>query len=214
MHTPASRFSTACAFRLSSGATCLDAAHTLFRLWAPASHAVSVELDGERVLAMSAAGAGWFEAVAPCGHGTLYRYLLDGGLAVPDPASRFQPAGVHGPSEVIDPAAFHWRHRAWRGRPWHETVLYELHVGACGGYARVQHRLGGLARLGVTAVELMPVNTFPGLRNWGYDGVLPFAPAAPYGRPEELKALVDAAHGLGLQVLLDVVYNHFGPDGK
>ena len=214
MHTPASRFSTACAFRLSSGATCLDAAHTLFRLWAPASHAVSVELDGERVLAMSAAGAGWFEAVAPCGHGTLYRYLLDGGLAVPDPASRFQPAGVHGPSEVIDPAAFHWRHRAWRGRPWHETVLYELHVGACGGYARVQHRLGGLARLGVTAVELMPVNTFPGLRNWGYDGLLPFAPAAPYGRPEELKALVDAAHGLGLQVLLDVVYNHFGPDGN
>ncbi|WP_185732251.1 malto-oligosyltrehalose trehalohydrolase [Burkholderia sp. Bp8963] len=202
------------AYPLSFGATAVDAGHTRFRLWAPASRTAAVELHGATAIAMTAVGDGWFETVAPCGAGTLYRYRLDGGLAVPDPASRFQPYDVHGPSQVIDPAAYRWRYDTWRGRPWHETVLYELHVGACGGYPRVERRLAALAALGVTALELMPVNAFPGTRNWGYDGVLPFAPDASYGRPEELKALVDAAHGLGLQVLLDVVYNHFGPDGN
>ncbi|MBF5012491.1 malto-oligosyltrehalose trehalohydrolase [Burkholderia pseudomultivorans] len=202
------------AFPLSFGATCLDAEHTRFRLWAPASRNARVELHGAHDVAMTPVGDGWFEATARCGAGTLYRYLLDDTLAVPDPASRFQPSDVHGPSQVVDPAAYRWRHGDWRGRPWHETVLYELHVGACGGYANVARRLPEIAALGVTAVELMPVNAFPGARNWGYDGVLPFAPAAPYGRPEELKALVDAAHGLGLQMFIDVVYNHFGPDGN
>ena len=123
------------------------------------------------------------------------------------------PARRRGRPEVVDPAAYRWRHDAWRGRPWHETVLYELHIGACGGHASVERRLPEIAALGVTAIELMPVNTFPGARNWGYDGVLPFAPDPSYGRPEELKALIDAAHA-GLQVFLDVVYNHFGPQGN
>lgn len=202
------------AFASSFGATCVGADRTRFRLWAPASRTAAVELHGECTVDMRAAGDGWFEVVAPCGPGTLYRYLLDDDLAVPDPASRFQPYDVHGPSQVVDPRAYRWRHENWRGRPWHETVLYELHVGACGGYASVERRLPELAALGVTALELMPVNTFPGARNWGYDGVLPYAPDASYGRPEELKALVDAAHGLGLQMFIDVVYNHFGPDGN
>ncbi|MEN8516951.1 malto-oligosyltrehalose trehalohydrolase [Burkholderia sp. RS02] len=202
------------AFASSFGATCIDAGRTRFRLWAPASRTAAVDLHGGPSVAMTAAGDGWFDAVAPCGPGALYRYVLDGDLAVPDPASRFQPYDVHGPSQVVDPAAYRWRHDAWRGRPWHETVLYELHVGACGGYASVERRLPAIAALGVTAIELMPVNAFPGTRNWGYDGVLPFAPDASYGRPEELKSLVDAAHGLGLQMFLDVVYNHFGPDGN
>jgi maltooligosyltrehalose trehalohydrolase len=134
--------------------------------------------------------------------------------AVPDPASRLQAGDVHDPSVVVDPGAHAWQHTGWRGRPWTETVLYELHVGALGGYAGVQARLPALAALGVTAVELMPINDFPGARNWGYDGVLPFAPDAAYGTPEDLKRLIDAAHGLGLMVFLDVVYNHFGPDGN
>jgi maltooligosyltrehalose trehalohydrolase len=190
---------------------------TRFRFWAPSCDAVRVEIDGPDkpfAVDMTPSGAGWFEADAPCGAGALYRYRLDTGLAVPDPVSRFQPQGVHGPSEVIDPRAYTWRHTDWHGRPWEETVLYELHVGALGGYAGVAERLPALAALGVTAIELMPLNAFPGERNWGYDGVLPYAPASAYGRPDELKALIDAAHGHGLSVFLDVVYNHFGPDGN
>ena len=148
------------------------------------------------------------------GQGARYRYRLADGLAVPDPASRAQDRDVHDPSLVVDPRAYRWQHPAWRGRRWQEAVLYELHAGSLGGFAGVQAMLPDLARLGVTAVELMPVNDFPGQRNWGYDGVLPFAPDAAYGAPDELKALVDAAHGLGLMIFLDVVYNHFGPDGN
>ncbi|MCA8102121.1 malto-oligosyltrehalose trehalohydrolase [Burkholderia contaminans] len=216
MRSRSARPSGSHAFDTSFGATCVEADRTRFRLWAPASRTAAVEIEGENLPAvpMTAVGDGWFEAFVPCGPGTLYRYRLDGDLAVPDPASRFQPGGVDGPSQVVDPAAYRWRHDAWRGRPWHETVLYELHIGACGGHASVERRLPDIAALGVTAIELMPVNTFPGARNWGYDGVLPFAPDPSYGRPEELKALIDAAHGLGLQVLLDVVYNHFGPEGN
>ncbi len=190
---------------------------TRFRFWAPSCEAVSVEIEGgapKASVAMTATGNGWFEAEVACDAGTLYRYRLDGGLTVPDPASRFQPRDVHGPSEVIDPRAYTWRHTNWHGRPWEETVLYELHVGALGGYSGVMARLPALADLGVTAIELMPLNDFPGARNWGYDGVLPYAPDSSYGRPEDLKALIDHAHGLGLQVFLDVVYNHFGPDGN
>jgi maltooligosyltrehalose trehalohydrolase len=190
---------------------------TRFRFWAPSCKNVQVDIENgpaQGAIDMTPTGNGWFEAEAGCGAGTLYRFRLDGEHAVPDPASRFQPQDVHGPSEVIDPRAYRWEHTHWHGRPWEETVLYELHVGTLGGYAGVQKRLEALAALGVTAIELMPLNDFPGKHNWGYDGVLPYAPDSAYGRPEELKALVDAAHGLGLMVFLDVVYNHFGPDGN
>ena len=135
---------------------------------------------------------------------------------MPDPASRYQPDDAHGPSAVVDPGDYRWRHD-WDGRPWHGTVLYELHVGTFspeGTFAGVEARLDHLAALGATAVELMPLADFPGTRNWGYDGVLPFAPDSAYGAPDDLKRLVDAAHGRGLAMFLDVVYNHFGPDGN
>ena len=190
---------------------------TRFRFWAPSCETVQVAIENgpaQGVHDMTPTGNGWFEATVDSGAGTLYRFRLDGAQAVPDPASRFQPQDVHGPSEVIDPRAYRWEHTNWHGRPWEETVLYELHVGAMGGYAGVHKRLPALAALGVTAIELMPLNDFPGKHNWGYDGVLPYAPDSAYGRPDELKALIDAAHGLGLMVFLDVVYNHFGPDGN
>ena len=138
-------------------------------------------------------------------------------MRVPDPASRQQAESVHGPSVVVDPLAYQWRSAGWRGRPWTEAVLYELHAGTfsdSGDFAGVQRKLDWLADLGVTAIELMPVADFAGWRNWGYDGVLPFAPARPYGAPDQLKALIDAAHERGLMMFLDVVYNHFGPDGN
>ncbi|HEX9521760.1 MAG TPA: alpha-amylase family glycosyl hydrolase, partial [Reyranella sp.] len=199
---------------LPFGATLIAPDLTRFRLWAPSQHEVAVEIEGQAAVAMTRSPEGWFETEAACGAGARYRYHLADGLAVPDPASRAQADDVHGPSLVVDPRAYRWKHPAWRGRPWHETVLYELHAGTLGGFAGVQAALPGLAALGVTAVELMPINDFPGRRNWGYDGVLPFAPDRSYGTPEELKALVDAAHGQGLMIFLDVVYNHFGPDGN
>lgn len=195
---------------------------TRFRLWAPDAETVSLLLEGsdgegEIEAPMTAEDGGWYETRLAAGPGSRYRFRIDDGTAVPDPASRFQPDDVHGPSEVIDAQAFAWRHADWRGRPWEETVLYELHVGAFtaeGTFAAAARHLEALADLGVTAVELMPVADCPGRRNWGYDGVAPFAPDSVYGRPEDLKALIDAAHGLGLMVLLDVVYNHFGPEGN
>jgi maltooligosyltrehalose trehalohydrolase len=210
------------AHRLAFGAELVGtsgsgAPQTRFRLWAPSRSSVRVEFEDAGkpgIVEMHPAGDGWFEAQAECGAGTRYRYRLDGDLAVPDPASRFQPEDVHGPSEVIDPLAYRWQQLEWLGRPWEEMVIYELHVGALGGYANVARRLPHIAQLGATAIELMPVNDFSGRRNWGYDGVLPFAPDSAYGRPEELKALIDRAHELGLAVLLDVVYNHFGADGN
>lgn len=189
-----------------------------FRLWAPSARDIHLCLDDEIELAMPASGASWFElTTARAGVGSRYRFRVDGDLQVPDPASRFNPADVHGASEVIDPEAFDWQDDNWYGRPWHEAVIYELHVGsftAEGSFAGVEQKLDHLAALGVTAIELMPVAAFPGRRNWGYDGVLPFAPDAGYGRPEELKRLVQSAHRRGLMVLLDVVYNHFGPEGN
>ena len=135
------------------------------------------------------------------------------GLAVPDPASRAQDGGVNGWSVVVDHAAYPWR-AEWHGRPWEAMVIEEVHAGLLGGFAGVADNLPRLAEIGVTAIELMPVNAFGGTRNWGYDGVLPYAPAESYGTPDELKALVDRAHELGISVFLDVVYNHFGPDGN
>jgi len=205
---------TAFARDLPFGATLVDPGHTRFRLWAPGQARVAVEIEGLGSVSMTRDAEGWFEAEAACGADARYLYRLGDGLAVPDPASRAQSPDVHDPSRVVDPRAYRWRHPAWRGRRWQDAVLYELHVGTLGGFAGVAARLPDLAALGVTAVELMPVNDFPGSRNWGYDGVLPFAPDAAYGAPEDLKALVDAAHGLGLMIFLDVVYNHFGPDGN
>ncbi|MEJ2175058.1 MAG: malto-oligosyltrehalose trehalohydrolase, partial [bacterium] len=193
---------------------------TRFRLWAP--DAASVDLDlagaqGQARLAMQRDADGWHELITAAVPGARYRFVVGEGLLVPDPASRFNPDDVHGASEVIDPQAYRWRHTAWRGRPWSEAIVYELHIGTFtpeGTFTAAAARLPQLAALGITAVELMPVADFPGARNWGYDGVLPFAPDASYGRPQDLKALVDAAHGLGLMMLLDVVYNHFGPEGN
>ncbi len=192
-----------------------------FRLWAPAVRRVELCLegaDGEQLLPMEAEQGGWFSLITDrAGAGALYRYRLEGGQRVPDPAARFQPRDVHGPSRVVDPEDWAWTDGDWRGRPWEESVLYELHVGTftrAGTYAGVQQRLDELVDLGVTAIELMPLSDFPGRRNWGYDGVLPFAPDSVYGTPEELKDLIQNAHARGLMVLLDVVYNHFGPEGN
>ncbi len=187
---------------------------TRFRLWAPNAERVDVEAQGFPAFRMTRLDDGWFETELDCGPGTRYRYRVRDDLAVPDPASRRQDGDVHDASIVCDPSAYHWKHADWRGRPWHEAVLMELHPGLCGGFNGIRQRLPALAALGVTAIELMPVADFAGARNWGYDGVLPYAPDATYGTPEQLKALIDAAHGHGIMVLLDVVYNHFGPDGN
>jgi maltooligosyltrehalose trehalohydrolase len=184
-----------------------------FRLWAPDSDSVSLAIDGRDLIPMARDAEGWFVLDAAAGTGTRYRFSV-GDLLVPDPASRAQSGGVHGWSLVVDPDAYLWRIPDWKGRPWHEAVIQEVHVGVLGGFAGVAERLSGMADLGVTAIELMPVNAFGGTRNWGYDGVLPYAPAESYGTPEDLKALVDRAHELGLMIFLDVVYNHFGPDGN
>lgn len=196
------------------GATVQPDGTALFRLWAPAVRRADLEIEGVAPLPMKPMEGGWFEAVAPAVAGARYRFSLDGRLAVPDPAARAQAQDVHGSSVLVDPRAYEWRHAQWRGRPWHETVLYELHAGALGGFAGVEAALPRLRDLGITAVELMPVNEFPGARNWGYDGVLPFAPDRSYGTPDQLRRLVDTAHGLGVSMFLDVVYNHFGPDGN
>ncbi|WP_157270377.1 malto-oligosyltrehalose trehalohydrolase [Azohydromonas aeria] len=198
-----------------------DGGGVRFRLWAPDAQALRLQLEGAgrgRLLPMQALDDGWHELTVPeAGAGTRYRFMLPDGLSVPDPASRFNPDDVHGASEVIDPHGYRWNDSGWRGRPWHEAVLYELHVGtftAEGTYAAAMARLPDLVEQGITAVELMPLADFPGRRGWGYDGVLQFAPDASYGRPEDLKRFVDEAHRLGLMVFLDVVYNHFGPEGN
>ena len=203
------------------GAELGDDGSTLFRFFAPALAQVFLELasgSGGRRHAMQSSAAGWHTLRVPnAGAGTGYRFDVGNGLYVPDPASRFNPQDVHRESQVVDPRAYRWHDTAWRGRPWHEAVVYELHVGSFteqGTFAAAARRLPELAALGVTAIELMPVADFPGTRGWGYDGVLMFAPEASYGTPEQLKEFIDDAHALGLMVLLDVVYNHFGPEGN
>lgn len=206
-------------FQPAYGAQVVNDETTRFMLWAPTAHRVELEIEGRPGLPMSATEGGHFQLEAACGHGTRYRYLVFGeddeqGKPVPDPAARAQDGDIDGPSLVIDPRRYAWKHDDWQGRPWHETVLYELHIGTLGGFEGVRRHLPYLASLGVTAIELMPVAEFPGARNWGYDGALPYAVEASYGTPEEMKALIDEAHGHGLMVFLDVVYNHFGPDGN
>ncbi len=191
-----------------------------FRLYAPGAQRVALAYDtghGERSAPLERIAGGFFETVcAEAAAGTRYSFEIDG-LRAPDPASRFQPDGVHGDSVVVNPHDFDWPDDGWRGLPWHEHVFYEVHVGTFtpqGTYAAAQTKLDYLAALGVTAIELMPLADVPGSRNWGYDGVLPFAPSHNYGTPAELRAFVAAAHARGLAVYLDVVYNHFGPEGN
>ena len=202
--------------RMPFGAELQADGRVRFRLWAPPHRKLRIELDGQ-ARAMRPVGEGWHELVTDRARaGTRYRFVLSDGLRVPDPASRYQPGDVHGPSEVVDPGAYVWCDAGWSGRPWEEAVVYELHVGAFtpeGTFRAAIGKLDHLFALGVTTIEIMPIGDFPGRRNWGYDGVLPYAPDSSYGRPEDLKALVEAAHARGLMVLLDVVYNHFGPEG-
>jgi maltooligosyltrehalose trehalohydrolase len=187
-----------------------------FRLWAPASKRVDLLL--EKPQAMQRGEDGWFSADVPgVKAGARYKFRIDDEIDVPDPASAFQPDDVSGPSEVIDHSNYPWRASHWRGRPWHEAVVIEAHVGTFtkeGTYRAMIGKLDHLVASGITALELMPLADFAGSRNWGYDGVLWYAPDSAYGRPEDLKALIDEAHLHGLMVFLDVVYNHFGPEGN
>jgi maltooligosyltrehalose trehalohydrolase len=200
------------------GAECRQDGTVRFRLWAPKAASVAVRLSElERDFPMSGIRDGWFELVTVARAGTQYQFKIDNQHSVPDPASRFQASTVHRASEIIDPFAYEWQDDEWKGRPWEEAVIYELHVGTfspTGTFAGAEAKLNYLAGLGITAIELMPLSSFPGERNWGYDGVLPYAPARCYGRPEDLKHFIDAAHAKNLMVFLDVVYNHFGPDGN
>ncbi|MBI3507603.1 MAG: malto-oligosyltrehalose trehalohydrolase [Proteobacteria bacterium] len=207
--------------RLPVGAEAVAGQGAHFRVWAPRARRVEAVLEGPRArgrvaLEPEAGGyhAGWAKDAGP---GTLYRYSLDGEEPYPDPASRFQPQGPHGPSEIVDPDAYAWRADGWPGLIMKGQVLYELHVGTFtreGTWAAAAEELGRLAQLGVTAVEVMPVAEFPGRFGWGYDGTCLFAPTRLYGRPDDFKRFVDCAHEAGLGVVLDVVYNHFGPDGN
>ena len=199
---------------LSAGATLLAPNRTRFRFWAPDSPRVGLEIAGGIARDMQADGDGWHSLEVACGAGTRYRYRIGPELAVPDPASRAQDGDVGDSSIVVDPGAYPWRNADWRGRPWREAIIYEVHPGLAGGFRGLAEDLPRLATLGITAVELMPIADFPGRRNWGYDGVLPYAPDSAYGTPDDLKALVDRAHDLGLMMLQDVVYNHFGPEGN
>ncbi|MCX4187690.1 malto-oligosyltrehalose trehalohydrolase [Methylophaga sp. OBS4] len=213
------------------GAAPLPDGGVSFQLWAPAAAQVDVCLTHRHVddsdkniaarhvtLQMESGAEGCFSITTDlAATGTLYFFRIDGDQRIPDPASRFQPEDVHGPSEVIDPAGWSWQDTDWRGRPWEEVIIYELHVGSFtpqGNFAAVQEKLDYLAELGITAIELMPIADFPGKHNWGYDGTYLFAPDHRYGRPEDLKSLINAAHRRGLMVFLDVVYNHFGPEGN
>jgi len=207
--------------KMPFGSEILADGNVLFRIWAPKAKCVDlcIKVDQQETLyAMQAVGDGWFEFIsASAGAGTLYRYRIDNHHAVADPAARFQPGDVHGYSQVVDPTQWLWQDCKWLGRPWEEAVIYELHVGSFtpeGTFRAAAAKLSYLQELGVTAIELMPIADFPGRFNWGYDGVLPYAPDSRYGTPEDLKALIEIAHSKDIMVFLDVVYNHFGPEGN
>ncbi|HEV2768944.1 MAG TPA: alpha-amylase family glycosyl hydrolase, partial [Solirubrobacteraceae bacterium] len=196
------------------GATPLEDGRTRFRVWAPRPHEVVLRVEGVDH-ELHEEGHGVLVADVEAGHGDSYAYVLDG-HALPDPCTRHQPEGLRGPSRVVDPARFAWTDGGWRGVPLAELVLYELHVGTFsteGTFQGAIPHLAALRELGVTAIELMPVAAMPGARGWGYDGVYHWAVHEPYGGPEGLARLVDAAHAEGLAVFLDVVYNHVGASG-
>ncbi|MDP3544428.1 MAG: malto-oligosyltrehalose trehalohydrolase [Elusimicrobiota bacterium] len=214
---------TSPARRLAVGAEHVRGRGTHFRVWAPGRRRVEVVFEdaGGRESPgpqLEPEPGGYFAgASADARPGALYRFRLDGEGPFPDPASRFQPRGPHGPSQIVDPSAYSWRDAAWRGPRREGRVLYELHVGTFtreGTWEAAGRRLESLAELGVTILEIMPVADFPGRFGWGYDGVNLFAPTRLYGAPDDFRAFVDRAHGRGLAVILDVVYNHFGPDGN
>lgn len=197
----------------------LNSDSTRFKIWAPKCKSMRLKLKGQRaMIELEAMGDGWHRLdVDGVGAGALYKFVLPDGSAIPDPASRHQPEGIDGFSEVIDPQGFGWTDGHWAGRPWEEAVIYEMHVGTFteeGTFAAAAQKLDHLVSLGITAIQIMPLNAFYGKFNWGYDGGLWFAPSASYGRPDDLKALIDAAHRRSLMVFLDVVYNHFGPYGN
>nr|WP_305906992.1 alpha-amylase family glycosyl hydrolase [Methylomarinum sp. Ch1-1]MDP4519708.1 alpha-amylase family glycosyl hydrolase [Methylomarinum sp. Ch1-1] len=203
------------------GSQLLDDGRVKFRLWAPGADKVELCLQGlapEARLLMAAEDDGWYGIITEfAGSGFYYQYLIDGRLYIPDPASRYQPQDVNGSSQVIDAKAWRWKDSDWRGLPWEDAVFYQLHVGTFseeGTFSGVKNKLDYLVELGVTALQLMPIAEFPGQRNWGYDGVLPFAPDCRYGTPDDLKDLIASAHEKGLMVFNDVVYNHFGPEGN
>ncbi|WP_343463408.1 malto-oligosyltrehalose trehalohydrolase [Pantoea sp.] len=204
-------------FEKSWGAEIQADGSVLFRLWAPGQQQVTLQLaDGD--YPMQREQDGWFvlqhSGIQP---GATYQYQLADGTCVPDPASRAQQDAVNGPSLVVDPRSYSWQDSSWRGRPWHETVVYELHIGTFtpeGTFRAAIAKLPHLAELGITQLEIMPLSQFGGRRGWGYDGVLLYAPHSAYGSPDDFKALVDAAHGHGLSVVLDIVLNHFGPEGN
>ncbi|MFB2553538.1 malto-oligosyltrehalose trehalohydrolase [Ensifer soli] len=188
-----------------------------FRLWAPSQPSVDLVLNGE-IHPMRQSADGWYEFVTVHARpGDTYLFQLADGTRMADPASRLQAFGATGPSVVVAPRTYRWTQENWRGRPWSETILYELHVGTFtpeGTFRAAIDRLPHLASTGITAIEVMPIAHFPGERGWGYDGVLHYAPHTAYGSPDDVRAFVDAAHALGISVLLDVVYNHFGPEGN
>lgn len=203
------------------GALPLKDGSTFFRVWAPFAETVCLEIatpGGKQRVALHRAEGNYFEGIAEgAGQDDLYRYVIDGRFTLPDPASRSQPHGVHGPSRIVDHTLFDWGDALWKGIPLEEYVIYELHAGTFtdeGTFWGIAEDIEYLLDLGINAVELMPVAQFPGSRNWGYDGVFPFAPHNTYGGPEGLKALVDACHRHGIAVILDVVYNHLGPEGN
>ena len=214
--------------RLPVGADVLPDGGVHFRVWASQRRHVEVVLEGGTghtpgaepvVVALEAEEGGYFSGlVAEAGIGTLYRYRLDGGTEFyADPVSRFQPNGPHGPSQVIDPHTFQWRDAHWRGVPLEGQVLYEMHLGTFtpeGTWEAASRELPALAELGITVLEIMPVNDFPGQFGWGYDGVNLFAPTRLYGTPDDCRRFIDQAHALGVGVILDVVYNHIGPEGN
>ena len=207
---------------LQRGANPIAGGGVHFAVWAPKAKRLRVVIEGGTrpgEYELDPAGDGvWETVVGDAGPGTRYRYRLDEEeTPVPDPCSRFQPEGVHGPSEVVDPAAHEWRDEGWSGPAMPDYIIYELHIGTFtdeGTFDAAIAKLDALKELGVSAIEIMPVAEFPGARNWGYDGVALYAPHSAYGGPEGLKRLVDAAHAAGLAVLLDVVYNHVGPEGN
>ncbi|HKG12228.1 MAG TPA: alpha-amylase family glycosyl hydrolase, partial [Pyrinomonadaceae bacterium] len=212
---------TRVARRLPVGAEALPGGGAHFRVWAPRRARVEVVLEGVRGSAfeLGREEGGYFSALLKnAREGVLYRFRLDGeDYLYPDPASRFQPEGPHGPSRVVNPSSFRWTDEAWKGASLRGQVVYELHVGAFtreGTFAAAARELKELASLGVTCVELMPVAEFPGRFGWGYDGACLFAPTRLYGEPDDLRGFVNEAHRVGVAVILDVVYNHLGPDGN
>lgn len=204
-------------FSKSWGAERVASDEVRFRLWATGQQRVTLRLAGKDI-EMTPQADGWFEAqVAGVAANAEYDFVLADGTAVPDPAARAQKAEVNGPSLVIDPDAYQWQNTGWKGRPWTESVVYELHIGTFtqeGTFRAAIEKLPMLAETGITMIEVLPVSQFGGNRGWGYDGVLLYAPHAAYGSPDDFKAFIDAAHGLGLSVVLDIVLNHFGPEGN